>query len=234
MATKFIPEQSGVSGTFHVADEIYLTVGHPFEATTDITTALDAASVTYTDPPGTVPTGRIRIFRPDNNRILLDIGGVPHHVPSNLFFIPTGDELALIEAGYGFERELGPVAGCAIGEQIFPSPYFNDGTGLVSSSNLDALDGSWSTDGDGTSVWTPTSPLIEGTYSVAGILETPGRMVRVGIGASSGGGGIFTIDSLFSTFSGQVEVRAPGATIRVYEPSGLPVALDSLLISRVS
>lgn len=233
--TKYIPTQDGVSGTFLVTGSIYLTEGEAFEESQSLLDALDAAEITYTDPPGTAPTGRVKVFSPDNNRILLDLSGVPSHIEANLFFTPTAAQLTAIQAGYGYQREYGPLDAdiCAINEQIFPSPYFADETGLVSSVGMNPLEGSWSTDGDGSTTWTPTKTMIEGIYEVTMILSSLGNEVYVDIGNT--GTSIFTPPSLYQAVNtAQVVVRDPGTAIRVYEGAGDPGGADSLFIKRVS
>jgi hypothetical protein len=233
MTTKFIPEQPGLTGVFAVTDAIFLSVGHAFEASEDILAALDALGYSYTDPPGNIPTGRLRIFRPDNSQVLLLIGEsqTPDHVPSNCFFLPNESEREVIAATLGYETELGPLDpnACGIGEEVFPSNYFNSDTGLIDSAGMDPFDGNWSTEGDGWTTWTPTKLLVEGEYAISGVLETTGNDAYISVG----GNNAFVPDRLHAEFSGTCIVREPTQQIRINEGNGLPLKLDSLFIHRV-
>jgi hypothetical protein len=234
MTTKYIPAQGSLTGVFHVVDNVYLQVGHNFETSEAIEAALTEAEITFTDPPGTGPTGRVRVFKNDNSHILLLLGGtVPNHIEANCFFTPSGDQMAAIQEGFGYELELViPVGACAINQEVFPSNNFNNDNGLIDSAGMDPFNGSWSTDGDGWSTWTPNATLIEGLYQLNIIRDSArlGNTVYVGIG----GTGTFIAEGSSATSSGVIAVRNPTLqSIRVYEGDGEPAAADSLFIFRV-
>jgi hypothetical protein len=237
--TKYLPEQTRVYGT-----TIYLQTGHNFEETAAILSALDGAGITYEDQVYDSSTGdatgRVKVFGTEGTRILLVINGMAvSHIYANVFFTPTASELSAIQnSNLGYEYEYGPIAETAaeIGDQIFPTPAFDDETGVISlagGNGWTISGGTMSCDDDASATFEPLKDIVEGVYAVE-IIET--ALTHRGVNVDIGTGNVQAITwGAGTTGTCTIPVGAdPDQVITIYGGDGVPVSLTACTVTRTS